>query len=199
MANAFAAITKSVSEATPKSATKKIQASVTPAIKSAVDSFVANKASIKALEARQIETETTIITHVKAQQDSQAFNGNFSKSFLVPGNNTEVTYVTSDRFSVPQDEETLAGLKKLIGATKFNEFFGSKPSIVIKSTVIANDAIMNKIAAACEKAGLNIGEIFEATTKVFAKDDLDIKQYSLPKEKLPLFRTFVRQNKPALK
>lgn len=185
--------------ASSKAATKKIAAEVTPAIKRHVDTFVANKAQIKALEAAQAESEAIIIEHVRTQQDTHAFAGDFSKSFSVEGTTTSVLYNTSDRFSVPQDEETLKEVKKITGPVKYAEFFGEKPTIAIKAAIISNDALMNKIAAACEKAGLNIGEIFESTVKIFAKDGLDEKQYTLPPDKLPLFRAFVKQNKPALK
>jgi hypothetical protein len=198
MANAFSKIAKPAGT-TSKAATKKIAAEVTPAIKRHVDTFVANKAQIKALEAAQAESEAIIIDHVRTQQDTQAFAGNFSKSFTVDGTTTAVLYNTSDKFSVPQDEETLKEVKKITGTAKYAEFFGEKSTIGIKPAIIANDTIMNKIASACEKAGLDIGEIFESTVKVYAKDDLDEKQYSLPPEKLPLFRALVRQAKPALK
>ena len=196
--NAFAAIAKPATTGS-KTATKKLTASVTPKLKTLVDEFVSNKAKIKALEASQAEAESAIIEHVRPQQDKEAFAGNFSKSFLVAGVSSEVTYNTSDRFSVPQEEETLAELKKAIGEKKYNEFFDVKPSIALKDSVVKDDAMLNKIASACEKAGLPIGEIFNMTNKVVAKDALDEKQYTLPEEKLPLFRTFVRQNKPALK
>jgi len=198
MANAFGAIAKPATTGS-KTATKKITAAVTPKIKVLVDEFVANKAQIKALEARQAEAESAIIEHVRPQQDTEAFAGNFSKSFLVAGVTSEVTYNTSDRFSVSQEEETLKELKKLIGEKKYGDFFEVKPTIALKDNVVKDDAMLNKIAAACEKAGLPIADIFNMTSKVVAKDALDEKQYTLPPEKLPFFRALVKQNKPALK
>ena len=196
--NAFSKIAKPAGTVS-KAATKKIAAEVTPSIKRHVDTFVAAKAQIKALEAAQAESEAIIIDHVRVQQDNHAFAGDFSKSFTVEGTTTAVLYNTSDRFSVPQDEETLKEVKKITGTVKYDEFFGERPSIGIKAAVISNDAIMNKIASACEKAGLPIGDIFESSVKIYAKDGLDEKQYTLPPEKLPLFRALVRQSKPALK
>jgi len=196
--NAFGKIAKSATT-TSKTASKKIEASVTPTIKALVDAFVANKAQIKSLEAKQAEHETAIIDHVRPQQDEKAFAGEFCKSFLVAGITSQVTYNTSDRFSVPQEEETLKELKKLIGEKKYGEFFEVKPSIALKDTVVKDDDMLNKIAAACEKAGLSIEQIFNMTNKVVAKDALDEKQYTLTPEKLPIFRALVKQNKPALK
>lgn len=134
----------------------------------------------------------------EAQQDSLAYKGTFTKSMSVAGVNSEVTYVTSDRFSVPQDEEVLKELKKLVGA-KFDDLFETKRNIAIKAEVISNEVLLNKIAKACESAGLSIAEIFDVGDKVVGKDGLDEKQYQLTPEKLEVFRSLVRQNKPALK
>jgi hypothetical protein len=103
-----------------------------------------------------------------------------------------------DKFSVPQDEESVEAIKKLLNG-KFNDLFETTRFISMKKEAVANEDILNKIAKACEKAGLSIGEIFDVGDKIVAKDDLDRKQYDLPKTKLEVFRTLVRQAKPALK
>ena len=81
----------------------------------------------------------------------------------------------------------------------YDDLFETKRNISIKKEVLDNDTLVNKIATACEKAGLSIGEIFDVGDKVVAKSGLDKKQYDLPKSKLEVFRTLVKQNKPALK
>lgn len=197
MASKFDAIAGKPAAAKTSSSSK-LAAEVTPAIKEKVDLFVNNKAQIKRLEAEQKDVETEIINHVRAQQDANAYAGNFSKSYLVAGSTCEVTYVTSDRFSVPQEEETLTEVKKLVGK-KYDEFFEVRRSITMKKGVVENEKLLDKIATACEKAGLSLGEIFDVGDKVFAKDSLDEKQYSIPAAKLDMWRALVRQNKPALK
>lgn len=194
---AFDKIAKKVCDA-PKSASTKIQAEVTEEIQTKVDQFVANKAELKRLEADQKDIETTIIEHVRPQQDELAYCGSFTKSLQVQGKTQTITFVTMDKFSVPQDEASQAEIKKVLGK-KFDEFFETKRSITLKDTVLKDEKTLDKIAAACEKAGLNIADIFDVGDKLVAKDDMDRKQYELTKKNLDIFRTLVRQAKPALK
>jgi hypothetical protein len=122
---------------------------------------------------------------------------------VVPGKDSQVKYVTMDRFSVPQEPEALEALKKLVGK-KYDDMFETVQTILVKKEILngskESDAILNKIAAACEKAGLDIATLFDRTEKVIGKDDLDKKQYEVLKPvQLEEFRTLVRQAKPSLR
>lgn len=183
---------------TTKSKSTKPTADVDAATAVQVDQFVTNKAELARLEAEQLDLATAIVDVVRPQQDSLAYSGSFTKSLDVPGKESKVVYVTSDRFSVPQDDETLSEIRKLVGK-KYEEFFETKATISLKANVTKDEKLLNKIASACEKAGLDLGSIFDKVDKVVAKDDLDLHQYDLPAEKLPLFRALVKQSKPALK
>ena len=190
---------KGISATTEKTKTKaKAVAEVTEEIKTKVDKYVDNKASIKQLEADQLQIEETIIGHVRPQQDEMAFCGSFTKSMKVPGHNYEVTYGTMDKFSVPQDEEALAAIKGIV-KDKYPTMFETKEVYKIKEEVSKDDKKMNALAAACEKAGIVIADYFDRVEKVVAKDDLDVKQYELGANNLAIFRTLVRQAKPSLK
>lgn len=195
--NAFDKIAKSVTATEKKSDTP--VAEVNAAIQSAVDSFVVTKARIKTDEATLKTLETTIIEHVRPQQDELGYCGSFTKSLKVPGTESTVTYVTSDRFSVTQDEPVQDALKTLVGPKNYDLFFQTKRTITVKKEVIDSEEKLNEMAAAIEKAGLNIADYFDVADKVIARDDLDRNQYKLTKSKLEEFRTMVRQNKPALK
>jgi hypothetical protein len=195
--SAFDTIAKPVAAKDSKSTTK-IAADLTSDIKFKVDTFVNNKAELKRISAEQAEIETAIIEHVRPQQDKLAYDGTFTKSLQLQGVSNSVTFVTMDKFSVPQDEEAVAAIRKLLNG-KFNDLFETKRFISMKKEAVENETILNKVAKACEKAGLSLGEIFEVGDKIVAKDDLDRKQYDLPKTKLAEFRTLVRQAKPALK
>jgi hypothetical protein len=144
------------------------------------------------------DLETTIIEHVRPQQDELAYCGSFTKSLTVAGKTASVTYVTSDRFSVPQDEAAQSEIKKVTGK-KYDDFFEVKRTISMKDTALKDETTLNKVAAACEKAGLNLADIFDVGDKVLAKEDLDRKQYELTAKQLQTFRSLVRQSKPALK
>jgi len=186
------------SKSTKKST--KLAATVTDEIKASVDEVIQLKGRIKADTAALGEKEFGIIEHVRAQQDSHALAGEFSKSFEVSGTgDAKLLYTTSDRFSVPQGAEEVAAIRQLIGTQKFSEFFKEQTALSIKSAVLSNEPLLDQILTACETAGLNLNDIFEKVVRVEAVEGLDEKQYSMGAAKLVNFRTLVRQNKPALK
>jgi hypothetical protein len=190
---------KSITATTEKSKTKaKAIAEVTEEIKTKVDKYVDNKATIKQLEADQLQIEEILVGHVRPQQDEMAFCGSFTKSMKVPGHNYELTYVTMDKFSIPQDEDSLKAIKNLV-KDKYPTMFETKEVYSIKTDVAKDDNKMNALATACEKAKINISEYFDRVEKVVAKDDLDLKQYELGATTLETFRTLVRQAKPSLR
>jgi hypothetical protein len=195
--NAFDAIAKK-STGSSKSKTTKIAASVTPDLKKDVDVLVATKAEIDALTAKKDELNARIIEHVRPQQDAKAYAGEFSKSFLVEGEKSAVTYTTSDKFSVPKDPESQAALKTLTG-DYFSQWFETKRTIALKDSAKDNPTFIAKLVKACEAAGLELGEAFDVTDVLVAKSDLDRHQYQLDAEKLAEFRTLCRQSAPALK
>ena len=195
--NAFDKIAKKSDSTSTKKTTVKIAAEVTDEVRNAVDIFISHKAELKRLEAEMAEKEELIISHVRPQQDKLAKTGSFTKSLTVAGESGSVLYSTSDRFSLPKDDASQTELKKVCGPL-FDEMFEVTRTISVKTEALKDETILNKIAKACEKAGLSIADIFDVGDKLIAKDGLDEKQYKLG-DKLEVFRTLARQNKPALK
>lgn len=181
-----------------KSKTVKIAAKVTDDVKKAVDLVIWAKAEIKSLESQQAENEVIIIDHVAPQQDAHAQAGKYSKSYLVEGNKGNLTYTKSDKFSIPQDEDSQAALKKLLGP-KYDEFFETVRTIKLLSKVQEDSKLVDKIIKAIETAGIDLSEAFEVTDVVVKKDGLDERQYGLTPAKLEQFRLLVKQAKAALK
>lgn len=193
----FSEIAKPAAPTTKKSS--KLTAKVNDTIKSAVDKLVSTKATLTSLEAEKADLEEKIINHVRPQQDDNARKGDFSKSYLVEGNSSNVTYVTSDRFSVPKTEEELDALKRLLGQDRFNAWFEKKRTIKLKESASTNQTFITALRSALDTAGLSFADSFEVTDITVAKSDLDMKQYELGENVLEQFRTLCRQNKPALK
>ena len=184
----------------PKTADKaEVIAETTDEIKAQVDQFVNNKAAMKKLEAQQTALEEVIIGHVRPQQDEMAYCGSFTKSMNVPGKDFSVKFVTMDRFSISQEPEALDALKKLVGKAKYEEMFETKELYTIKSEISKDDKKMNALAKACEAANIDIALYFDRVEKVVGKDDLDKKQYELPKKSLDEFRVYAKQAKPSLR
>ena len=193
----FAELAKSPAAVSKKSS--KMTAKVTEPIKKAVDKLVNTKASIASLEAEKAALEEQIIGHVRPQQDENARKGDFSKSYLVEGESSNVTYVTSDRFSVPKTPEELEALKRLLGPDRFNEWFDKERTITLKESASKNPEFIRVLQTALAAAQLNFADSFEVIDTVYAKKELDMKQYVLAQPVLDQFRTLCKQNKPALK
>lgn len=178
----------------------KIAAQVTNEIKKAVDTVIWAKAEIKSMQIQLAENEETIICHVSPQQDTNAYAGNYSKSYLVEGNKGNLTYTTANKFSIPQDDDSQTALKKLLGK-KYDEFFETKRTVSLSKKVFEDNTLVDKIIAAIEKAGIDLADALIVTDIIVTKEDieLDKEQYKLPDSKLQEFRTLVRQAKAALK
>jgi hypothetical protein len=185
----------------PKSVKKdRVTAKLSEETRKLVDEFVRNKAKITELISQNEGVEATILAEVQAQQFEMALDGGvFVKSMQVPGVETEQTYVTTDKWSVPQEEETLTAIEELIGKQRYNQFFTQQDTISFKKEIVTNNDQLRKIAEACEKAGMPIAEIFDVATKTVAVKGLDEKQFELGAEILPQFRGMVRQVKASLR
>jgi len=191
-----------IGKTAPKTASKKTDirtASVTDDLRANVDKLIESKAAISTLEATVADCEGKIIDEVRPQQDQLALNGDFTKSLEVPGSKGSVLYNTADRFSVPQEDDAQEAIKKLVGPEKYAEFFEEKTTFSLKDSVAKNEELLTKISKACEKAGMDIGDLFDRVVKTVSRDGLDRKQYELGAKKLAEFRTLVRQSKPSVR
>lgn len=166
-----------------------------------MDKVIASKATIKQLKAAQENDEAVIIDHVRPQQETYARDGNFSKSLLVGGTDEKrnLTYVTSDKFSIPKSKEIYDEMKSTIGQKKFDELFEMERTIQISEEMQKNTKFISDIIALAKKAGVSTADAFVVTDTLIAKPGMDEKQFSLPREKLVTLLTLIRQNKPALK
>jgi len=195
--NAFDRIATKSADKKSSTGTKK-QASTTETVQKTVDELIANKAQMAKLKQAIADNESVIIGHVMPQYENLARHGEFTKSLEVVGKKGRILFVTADSFSVPQDEDSLNALQELLGDL-FDSFFEKKRAISFKETALKDEKILNKVANACTKAGLNIADIFDVGDKVVAKDDLDRKQFEVSEEKFQTFKALVHQKKPALK
>jgi hypothetical protein len=195
--NPFDAIAKP--KAAAKKTTTKIAATVTNEIKTAVDAVLRLKAEISQKKSELEQQESTVIEHVRPQQDTKARSGEFSKSFYVEGVTGAVLYSTADSFSVPKEEPDQEALQTLIGEALFDAWFKTKRTIALKEGVEQNSELIAKIQAAIEKAGLAVSDVFVVTDVLVHCDDLDRKQYDLDDQTLAEFRALCVPRKPALK
>lgn len=145
-------------------------------------------------------------------QNEEAFSGDYSKSYLIPGlevkgeDQAYVQYSRSDKFSSFSDEKVVASLKKTLGAVTFNRLFEKELTLQIAPEVFKSKELVKELATLLQTAfGDRIGTFFVKSESYVAKEGLDTAQFNLGstpeerKEKYEALQLEIRQNKPALK
>jgi len=194
--NAFDKIAKKAPE-TKK--TTKVAAKVNDDLKAAVDSIIRLKGEVARLEADRKVQEDLVTTAVRSQQDDLAFKGSYNKSFSVAGSQGEITYTTSDRFTLPKDDASIEAIRKLLG-DRWEQVIEEKRTITFKADAAENKTLVDKIMKAITAAGLDIGDVFDVVDSMSTTKEMDRRQYELFTDKeLAVWRTLVTQYKPAIK
>jgi hypothetical protein len=195
--NPFDAIAKPAAPA-KKSASNKIAAEVNDEISNAVDLIIAHKAEIKRLEAEMDDHSDKVRDHVFKQQAQHARKGNYSKTFDVKGNVGNLTYVSSDRWTLPKEADLQEALQTFLGK-RFEEWFETRRTITLKPAAADNGDLIGKLSKAIEAAGFSMADVFEVTDALKSKKDLDENQFELDDKALTQFRTICKQYKAGLK
>ena len=180
-------------------ASNRIAAEVNDEISTSVDLIIAHKAMIKSLEAEMDDYSDKVRDHVFKQQAIHARKGNYSKTFDVKGNVGSLTYVASDRWTLPKEVELQEALEKFLGDKRFEEWFESRRTITLKPTAAENQDLITKLNKAIEAAGLSMADVFDVTDVLKSKKDLDENQFELDDKTLTQFRTICKQYKAGLK
>jgi len=190
---------------TEKSSTKKknpkIAAAVTIKIKRAVSTVILKKAEIKKLQIELAEAEKIVIDHVAPQQEVQARDGNFAKSFTVMSTDEQLQPLTitwPDKFSVPKDEKIHAEIRKIL-AKKFDEYIVKKRTVTFTPEAMKNNGLLKALITTVVEEGLEVPDVFKIVDELKTIKGMDEKQFELPVSKLALLKELITQTKPAIK
>lgn len=178
--------------------TEKIAATTSDKGKRAVDTHIKNKAKIKQLTAELKDADSTILDEVMPQYVEKGRNGEFTKTLEVQGNDGSVDVVTSDSFSVSQDEDVQTEIKETIGEETYQDFFEEKTGYRIADS--APDELIDALVDAAQEKGLDVSSLFVAETKIVAKPGLDRKVLTkLTPEQYETFISLCKQRTPSIK
>jgi len=202
MANALDALAKKDKPAAKK--TTKVAAQTTPEIQKVVDDFITAKAKYDDAGDVLKKLKTTIGNHVKPQYQKLGRTGQFTKTLTLDGTtqivdgkpvtgSLDVSF--KDSFSIPQDEPTLAEIKKVIGK-RYDEFLGTVRVASLDPDVLKNDELVNKIVETLAAAGIT--DVFSVTDRVVAKEGLDKGINELDEAKLAVLLTLIKQDAPSI-
>ena len=172
-------------------------------IQNDVDQVVVWKKKEKEARAERETIEAELIDYVMPIQIKDGFDGDYHKSYYVEGITEKITYVSSDRFSTPKDED-IAELNELLG-NKFADIIKQNVELKIRVAVFSNKALQKELMELMPKdADGNVdkavfAKFFEAQTNWTVVENFDQKRFSLPKKLFEKIAVFLKQSKPAIK
>lgn len=159
-------------------------------VKEAVRDYVIASNEEKSAKDRKDEAALALRAYVKPIRDTNAYAGDYQKSFRVAGivAKSGLQYgamvAHMDRFTLPKKEVDIAAIKKLVGTKFFNEHFEKDITIAIKSEVLDNKALRKELT---DKLVETFG--VDGLKKYFKKEEvwailpgLDKGQYDLDNE-----------------
>lgn len=163
-------------------------------VKAAIDDYLTSKEISKSAEAQMQLAGEKVQGFCQSYQDERAFQGVFSKSYKLQGNEKTLTYASSNRWTInPQDYKMLSDIlgehsKRLLKVSY---------TVRLKDEVFQNEALKK---ALMEMVGQRFKEFFISEPSVSVSETFDQEIYAcLEPEKLKEFRAFARQYKPSLR
>jgi len=181
-----------------KTATKSkssVEVKSTKEVKKAVDDYNKGKKMSKEGEALMKSAGPVVINFVKIIQDKDGYKSDFRKSYDVPGGDSKVKYVSSNRYSIKTDDETM--ITEILG-DNFSKLIEKTRTVTMKSSVL-KDPVLQKLFL--DKLGKeNFAKFFETVTSLSPVEDFDKKIYNvLDTDELQDLRTFMKPYKPSLR
>ncbi len=196
----FAAAISGVSKSKEPAKTKKngIQTITPPEeVKAAVDAVVQAKKAMKEAKATLETKEVEVLDYMMPIYEEDGFGSNFQKSYYVQGVNEKVTFVTSDKFSAPKDEEIPALMEAL--GDKFDQFIKKDTNLVVRPEIFTDKVLQQKLMAAVKASGAAFGDFFVAETRWSVAEEFDRNRFGLPKTVYNKVMAILRQAKASLK
>lgn len=164
-----------------------------PEVKHAVDDFVKHKKLMKEHKADMEAAGDVVIVYGEEHQDKEGFNGDFRKSYKVQGKKEEVSFISSNRYSLNSDDEEI--LRTLVEG-KFEELFEEIFDVELRPEILQDEKLQ---AEFMELIGEQFGKFFVTRKTLKVTDDFDKNVYKLNKKKLANLRAYVKQYKPSLR
>jgi len=172
-------------------------------LSAAVDEIVKQKKAEKEAKAARETKEAELIDFVLPIYNEDGFGGNFHKSYYVKGEKETVTFVTSDRFSAPRDEE-IAELTEVLG-DRFSDVIGKEVELKIRPEIFNSKILQKELMDLMPKGEDGrvdkevFAKFFAATTTWSVTEGFDQKRFSLPKKTFEKVMNILKQSKPSIK
>ena len=163
-----------------------------------LDAFLEEKSKMKNAEAAMRQEEAEILEVCRKVHDENGLKGKFSNSYLVNGApGKTVKFITTDRFSVSQEQESLDELRDTLG-DDFGEVVVKQQVVQLKAEVFESEELQAELV---KLIGNRFPDFFETTFKWVAKKGLNESIFKTAKtqDKLDKVREIVVPAKPSLR
>ena len=136
---------------TSGSGKNKIVETLSRKVKEVVRDYVIASNEEKSANDRKNEAALALRAYVKPTRDTNAYAGDYQKSFRVAGIVAKsgiqygVMVAHIDRWGLPKKEVDIAALKKLVGAEFFKKHFEKEVTIAIKPEILDNKVLRKEL------------------------------------------------------
>jgi len=158
-----------------------------------IDSLISAKKAKKVAESNIKKAEPTIIDFGLKLKDDKAFSGNFKKSYKLGTDESNVNFVTANKWSFSEDD--VDDIKDIIGE-KADDLIIEHKEVKLKAEVFSNDELKKKFV---EMVGRDFPEFFETVVSHSVSEDFDEKVYDLGKDAYEDLKLLMKQSKPSLR
>lgn len=162
-------------------------------IQAEIENLIKAKKEKKIAESNIKKAESPIIDFGIDFKDEKALNGKFQKSYKFGTDDSNITFVTANKWSFK--EEDVNDIKDIIGE-KADDLILEKKDVKLKSEVFSDPELQKKFVKMVGKA---FPEFFETVVSHYVSDDFDEKIYDLGKDKIEDLRILMNQSKPSLR
>lgn len=156
------------------------------------------KENKRAAEAALKQAEEGLLEVAQERQDNDGFKGVYSGTYVLKGKDTSVKYIASDRYNVPQEDEALSEIEKIVGKKAYGKIIEEEMTVSLRPEVFQDP---EKQELLVKLVGDKFDELFETTVKYKAASGLKENIYSFVKDvdKLQDLRDVLPQYKASIR
>lgn len=164
-------------------------------MKKSIDEIVAAKKAMKEAKAVLETREAEVISHVMPIYEKDAFDGNFHKSYYICGEEETITFVTSDKFSAPTNDE-IPELQEIL-KDKFEDSIKKEVEVKLRPEVFSNKQLQRSLLELIPKE--RFSEFFISETRWEICEGFDQKRFSFGRKIYDRLANIIKQAKASLK
>ncbi len=141
-----------------------------------LEKYLNAKQAMKAAEGEMRVLEAPLLEYCTNYMNLQAQQGIFSSSYVVVSDDgkTSATFVSQDKFSLPQDEDSISSIKSILG--EYENEIEEQPVVTLKPEVFQNEELKQELVTIL---GDKFGKFFQVTKRYTMKQGFAERIYKV--------------------